>query len=229
MAVLREAFDDEDQRPIIIFQTDGEEAELLKDPIVVLAVPPGLSSDMNKTAQLHIERLKAFQKKNPREFSLNDVYKAAEQSRATIYTVAPEPRFLGLSDEDTLRATKAYLATDDYLGLPGGRPGPDRWKRLPESALRFEAQHKITTQSALAVLSTVTGGWIEFLERASQADEIYSRIFSDMDQRYIVGYYPTNKTRDGKRRKINIAVRDHPEYVVMGRKGYYATTTDQVQ
>jgi len=40
MAVLREAFDDEDQRPIIIFQTDGEEAELLKDPIVCLPCLP---------------------------------------------------------------------------------------------------------------------------------------------------------------------------------------------
>ena len=77
-------------------------------------------------------------------------------------------------------------------------------------------------QSALAEVASLTGGWTEFLEKASQADEIYSRIFSDINQRYIVGYYPTNKEFDGKRRKIKIEVRGHPDYQISGRKSYYA-------
>ena len=40
MATLKEAFDDEDQRPIIIFQTDGDEAEYLRNSIIV----PSLTS-----------------------------------------------------------------------------------------------------------------------------------------------------------------------------------------
>ena len=227
MAVLREAFDDEDQRPIIIFQTDGDEAYLLRDPIVVPTMPPGVSGTMRKTVESNLKHFRQFQKKNQRDFSLNDVYKTAEQTRATIYTVVPGFRLLGLSDEESLAGVKEYFATTDYLGLPGGRPARDRWTRVPEATLRFAAQERIKTQSALAVLSTVTGGWIEFLNRPSQADEIYSRILTDINKRYIVGYYPTNKEHDGKRRKISITVRDHPEYIVMGRKAYYAPDPNQ--
>jgi hypothetical protein len=61
----------------------------------------------------------------------------------------------------------------------------------------------------------------------SQASEIYARIFSDINRRYVVGYYPTNKQHDGKRRKINIEVKGHPEYLVMGRKSYYAPSAEQ--
>jgi hypothetical protein len=68
----------------------------------------------------------------------------------------------------------------------------------------------------------VSGGWADFLEVPAQADAIYSRIFSDINQRYIVGYYPTNKERDGKRRKIEFKVKGHPEYQVYGRLSYFA-------
>jgi len=77
-------------------------------------------------------------------------------------------------------------------------------------------------QTALAGVAPLTGGWTEFLEVPEQADAIYSRIFSDINQRYIVGYYPTNKERDGKRRKIEFVVKGHPEYQVYGRRSYFA-------
>jgi hypothetical protein len=38
----------------------------------------------------------------------------------------------------------------------------------------------------------------------------------------VIGYYPTNRARDGRRRKISIEVRDHPEYTVWGQKAYFA-------
>ena len=62
----------------------------------------------------------------------------------------------------------------------------------------------------------------EFLETPDQADQIYARIFSDINQRYIVGYYPTNKERDGKRRKIDFKVKGHPDYQIFGRRSYVA-------
>ena len=59
-------------------------------------------------------------------------------------------------------------------------------------------------------------------EQPSQADEIYTRILTDIDRRYVIGYYPTNRARDGKRRKVQIEIRNHPEYVVWGQKTYFA-------
>jgi hypothetical protein len=77
-------------------------------------------------------------------------------------------------------------------------------------------------QLALSELAKYTGGWTDFLERPDQAGEIYARILDDINKRYIIGYYPTNRTRDGKRRKVSIEVLRHPEYTVWGRKTYYA-------
>ena len=234
MAVLKEAFDNEDQRPIIIFQTDGQEAYILRDPVVIGSVQPGLPSDMKAEAERYLKRHTKFQQKNRREFSLNDVYKAAEKSRATIYTLVPGYRLLGLSDAEMISRIRDYhLRGISYLGVPWDRAHPanrrnqDRLNQMPDEALRFEAEQMLKQQAPLAVLSTITGGWTQFFDQPSQVDEMYSHIFSDINHRYLVGYYPTNKEHDGKRRKINIEVRGHPEYVVMGRKTYYAPGPDQ--
>ena len=202
MATLREMFDYEDQRPVIIFQTDGDELRLLQPPDSAL-------------------------KNIARSFSINDVYKTVEKSGVTIYTVIPGLKLLGLSEaeqnEQTRRGSEQRVATRT------GRP-----RQLPESLRErlseIVAEQKrivVAQQSALAVVSTISGGWASFLEDPSQANEIYSRIFSDINRRYIVGYYPTNKEHDGKRRKLDVTVRDHPDYIVMGRKAYYAPGPDQ--
>jgi hypothetical protein len=43
-----------------------------------------------------------------------------------------------------------------------------------------------------------------------------------IENRYVVGYYPKNEARDGTRRSVKIEVKGHPEYVVLGRKTYFA-------
>jgi hypothetical protein len=48
-----------------------------------------------------------------------------------------------------------------------------------------------------------------------------------MGRRYVVGYYPGNKQRDGKRHKISITVRDYADYTIMSRKAYYAPAPEQ--
>ncbi len=229
MATLKEAFDAEDQRPIIIFQTDGDELGLLRNPIFSPAVPPNLPPDLRLTAQKFVESTQRYVSANRREFSLDDVYRAAEKSRATIYTVIPGFRLIGLSPEEQINQMK--IASERRAQTWGGKAAiernADRWARTPPEALRYEVGVELKGQQALAVLATMTGGWTEFLEEPSQADENYSRIFSDINRRYIVGYYPTNKEHDGKRRKVNVEVRGHSEYIVMGRKSYYAPEAEQ--
>jgi len=227
MAVLKEAFDDEDVRPIIIFQTDGHEALILRNPITISPIPPGLSPHWNAEMQNQQKRFQKYQLRNPRDFSLDDVFKAAERSRATIYTVVPGFRLVGLPAEEQLAQYRAYYERAMSTSFWSSARHREQLGRFPDEAVRWEAAVWMKVQSALAVLSTITGGWIEFFDEPSQAAEIYSRIFSDINRRYLVGYYPTNKEHDGKRRKISIEVRDHPEYVVIGRKAYYAPGPDQ--
>jgi len=226
MAVLKEAFDEEDVRPIIIFQTDGWEALILQNPITIAPIPPGLPPELDAEMRNSKKRFHEYQLRNPRDFSLNDVYKAAETSRATIYTVVPGFRLIGLPAEAQLTQMRSYLERALSSPMLSARHR-EHLIRYPDEAVRWEAEDRVKVQSALAVLSTVTGGWIEFFDQPSQADGIYSRIFSDINRRYLVGYYPTNKDHDGKRRKISIEVRNHPEYLVIGRKAYYAPGPDQ--
>jgi VWFA-related protein len=229
MAVLKEAFDDEDERPIIIMQTDGGEAFILRNPTVTPFIPPDLLPDWKNKEETYLKHFQEYQRRNPREFSLDDVYKAAATSRATIYTVVPGFRLIGLSPEEQLAQTRAYLMREfAYLGNgPFRNKLVKRLERMPVEDLRLEALKRAKLQSALAVLSTVTGGWINFFDQPSQAADIYSRVLSDINRRYIIGYYPTNKEHDGKRRKVSIEVRGHPEYMLIGRKGYYALDPDQ--
>jgi hypothetical protein len=63
--------------------------------------------------------------------------------------------------------------------------------------------------------------------RAAEVADIYERIFSDVNRRYVIGFYPANKAHDGGRRRVSIEVRGHPEYTVWGRKSYYAPGPDR--
>jgi len=231
MATLNEAFDDEDQRPIVVFQTDGDEAYRLRNPIVLPALPPDVAPEISAKAEQglrdQLEELERLRK----SFSLEDLYRTAEKSRATIYTVIPGFRYMGLTPEQQVaqfQVEEEARAAQLVSQLPAERRKAIqkfigvRKKMMTPANMLFYSERNAKIQSALAMVATLTGGWTDFLEKPSQADEIYSRIFSDINQRYIVGYYPTNKEFDGKRRKIRIEVRGHPDYQISGRKSYYA-------
>ncbi len=234
MASLKEAFDDEDVRPIVIFQTDGDEVSELRGSdrnqyVLPLPIPPNL----NKEQQEQLEKVRQEQAKNIREFSLEDVYRAAEDSRATIYTVIPGFRFVGLPPDEQVKQFKASFeqafATWSTQSPRSGR-APGTGNGLPRGMQTPAVLERVTriarVQRALSQVSTVTGGLTAFLERPEEADAIYTRILADINQRYVIGYYPKNKDHDGKRRRVKVEVRGHPEYLILGRKAYYAPGPD---
>jgi VWFA-related protein len=204
MAALRELMDGQ-QRPIVIFQTDGNERAFLR-PLGADA-PPGARA-------------------NAREFGIVDVVTAAEKARATIYTVIPGRRLIGLPPDVQVERAKTAFAEQmlaiDQRGVWFSGHIQGKFKNgVPAEVFNGYITGVLKDQAALEGLSKLTGGWPEFLEEPSQAGQIYSRILSDMNQRYVLGYQPANKEPDGKRRKVSIEVRDHPEYVIRGRKWYY--------
>jgi len=231
MATLNEAFDEEDVRPIIIFQTDGDEALFLRNPSVVMTPPVGLQGDALEKAQQSFQFHQKELLKNVTEFSLEDLYRAVERTRATIYTVIPGPKLVGLPIEEQAKKIRAdrqaaqakilETVTSDGRRKVQERIARDE-KNFTEEYDRWRAELQYKQQSALVPVAVITGGWTEFLETPTQAEQIYARIFSDINQRYIVGYYPTNKERDGKRRKIDFEVKGHPEYQIFGRRSYFA-------
>jgi len=231
MATLMEAFTAEDERPIIVFQTDGDEAFYLRNPIVVPSLPPNLPPEIKLEAQMEVEARKKLQHDGLTEFSLDDVYRAVEKSRATIYTVVPGFKLIGLSKEaqvarvkedDETRIASAMALVGPKVREAFKKREEERQKKLTPEILQYRAEESVKIQAALAEVATISGGWTEFLEDPTQAQAIYSKIFADISQRYIIGYYPTNKEHDGKRRSIGFEVKGHPEYSIIGRKYYYA-------
>ena len=232
MATLKEAFDDEDQNPVIVFQTDGDEIEYLRNSIIVHEVPPGLPPELQREVQEQIEQKKRLQRSLMTEFSLDDVYRAVEKSRATIYSIVPRTRLLGLSEDEQIRRLTAEdeRVMETWSATASSSKSKEiiqsryeeRQKKLTKEIWEARLDQELKVQQALVELARLSGGWSEFLETKSQTTEIYNRIVQDLNQRYIIGYYPTNKAHDGKKRGISITVKGHPDYVITSRKSYYA-------
>jgi VWFA-related protein len=232
MATLNEAFDDEDQSPVIVFQTDGDEIEYLRNSLIVHEVPPGLSPELRAEVQEEIEYKKKLQQELVTEFSLDDVYRAVEKSRVTIYTIIPRTRLIGFTEDEQIRrltaedervvATWTAAASSAKLKSVLQARQEQRQKKLTKEIWLARLDQELKVQNALVDLAKLSGGWAEFLETKSQAAETYNRIVKDLNQRYIIGYYPTNKDHDGKRRRISITVKGHPDYVITSRTSYYA-------
>lgn len=212
LATLRELIDADRKRPIIIFQTDGDEAP-------------------------------RWEQQRPVGYDLNTVYSEVEKSRVKIYTVIPNIRLIDVPEEEIARrlelmTERQKLARSKYkdmwYGMDRLPPKPSTNSnsnsnfsiKIPDALrqryLEMAKNNLIKGQTAAARVADLTGGWTSFLESQEQVSEIYRRILEDINHRYIVSYYPTNKAFDGKLRKVRIEVRGHPEYVVEGRTSYFA-------
>lgn len=204
MATVNELFGSEDARPIVIFQTDGDQLVYLD-------------------AAARNPSLEPYD--GGRKFTFEDLLTAAERARVTVYSIIPGVAFNGLSREQMLDHAKldwsnrqnANAELSRLSNLPAIKVKPPSDEFLISSAQNWNKLHL-----AVVRVAKVTGGWADYLEKPEQADNLYARILNDINQRYVVGYYPKNRTRDGKRRSISIEVRGHPEYSVIGRKTYLA-------
>lgn len=202
MATLKE-LTAEEERPIIIQQTDGDETMNLKG---------SAGSAINR-----------------RHFSLEDLHQAAERSGAIVYTVIPGPQLFGLSGDEQLSNAKWVLQMERaaFLGRAAKRPigtgGHTVVGRsgMDQKALERFISYRVHQHTTLAGISALTGGWTVHLETPAQAANIYSLIFSTIEQRYILGYYPTGNPLEVKPQDVAIRIRNHPEYQILKRKTHY--------
>lgn len=209
---LRKLSSEQSMRPIIIFQTDGDELALLR-PVAGYPPPHPMGP------------------RSARTFSILDIFATALRSETTIYTVIPGIRLIGLSQSQQLERARVELNIRNSA-LEELRPDLFRMRRDLRSKDWSDEDWQemvagtLWTQKALATLAELSGGWTEFLEQPDQSADIYARILSDINGRYIIGYQPTNMAHDGKLRRVMVQVRGHPEYRVWGRTSYYAHDSD---
>jgi len=80
-------------------------------------------------------------------------------------------------------------------------------------------QAYLTADSYLKALADKSGGRLVRADTLGSLPDAFARIAAELRTQYAIGYYPTNKERDGKFRKIkvssarkNVAVRARPGY-----------------
>jgi VWFA-related protein len=71
-----------------------------------------------------------------------------------------------------------------------------------------------------------TGGRLFQVDRKNTLEKTFEQIQQEMRTQYLVGYTPSNGTKDGSYRKVDLRVHDK-ELKVQVRKGYYALPNQQ--
>lgn len=210
LAALNEMFNEEDRQRIVIFQGGGVHVIWLK-PDKDAPYPVSYST-------LDRSGLRYTREKYLPKYGFSEVREAIERSRATIYSVIPGIRFLGLSKEEQLaRAKLSLVETNRFYKW-------DKEGDLPEIVRYYqyaEAERKTAGQAAMFKVAQLSGGFADFIEKPEDAGNVYANVFTVIENRYVIGYYPTDRKRDGRRREVRIQVRNHPEYIVTGRKTYF--------
>jgi VWFA-related protein len=80
-------------------------------------------------------------------------------------------------------------------------------------------------EGALKKISDETGGHVFTVSGKHPLSEVFKEIQEELRNQYSIGYTPTNATRDGSFRHIEIKT-DNSDYHVQARAGYYATKND---
>jgi VWFA-related protein len=73
----------------------------------------------------------------------------------------------------------------------------------------------------LRKMSDETGGHVYKVDRKHPLDEVFKELQEEMRSQYAIGYTPTNDTKDGSYRKLDIKL-SNKDFKVQARKGYYA-------
>ena len=120
-----------------------------------------------------------------------------------------------------------YPRSDRMPGptVPNGRPtdlpqpGPGGRPQVDDGIAAMLDQAYLTADSYLIALADKSGGRLVRADTLASLPDAFAKIAAELRTQYAIGYYPTNKERDGKFRKIKIgstrkgiALRARPGY-----------------
>ncbi len=100
-------------------------------------------------------------------------------------------------------------------------PPPGRGPRFPTGVGVGRSDAEFDQGRAyLQQLADVTGGTLYVSEGLTNLGDAFQKIAAELSSQYSLAYSPTNKTRDGKFRRIRI-VTNVPNVIVRAKHGYY--------
>jgi VWFA-related protein len=97
-----------------------------------------------------------------------------------------------------------YLDTEENYGNP------------------FVKQQYENARRTLNLLAQESGGSYYEARKLSDLNGVYEQVINDLGKVYSLGYKPTNPTRDGSWRPVQVSIINHPDLIARTRPGYYA-------
>lgn len=193
-AAVNERIQRNGTRNIVIFQTDGDELATLRSKINW-----GSSS-----------------------FGIDNIVSAAERKGVTIYSVFTGSRYGGISKREQMDRMRSEL-TAQIASFPTSviRSDPSKPVKISTDYLKARVERLIIEEAAVASVAERSGGIAQSLESPDQAAEVYDRILSDIGRRYLVGYYPPERTEGKSReREVRITLRNKGNHRIVGGRTY---------
>lgn len=74
----------------------------------------------------------------------------------------------------------------------------------------------------LNTLARESGNIVYRANKVKDLQGVYAQVIHDLSTVYSIGYRPSNQTRDGMWRPVEVRIPDHPELVVRAKRGYYS-------
>jgi Ca-activated chloride channel homolog len=119
----------------------------------------------------------------------------------------------------TVSEVKEFLKESD---APLYSVGIENWNSHP--SMRPEERDPRIARFVLKELSDVSGGRAFFTTSVADLNDICTRIATELQSQYVLGYISTNTNKDGKWRKISLKVepaKNSPHLHVRAKGGYY--------
>ena len=170
----------------------------------IIFISEGLDYDLNDAFVTGHPEVFEFRGANLMLGETWDTISAATRSNISIYAIDPR----GLS---TMGAEDIEMASMPQPGL-----------HLGLESLNSELS---ASQTMLRQLAEATGGFAAV--NSNEVQKAFDRIVEENSSYYVIGYYPTNDRRDGRKRSINVKIVGHPELQINYRKAYTAPRGDE--
>ena len=105
--------------------------------------------------------------------------------------------------------------------LQSDPPATQRFNGLRIGDLRESLRVLDASERNLTTLTTATGGRLFKPQSFAALDQIYAEVAEELSHQYALYYMPTDKTRDGKFRRVQVKTND-PALRLTSRIGYFA-------
>lgn len=120
---------------------------------------------------------------------------------------------------DAVEAVRRAEVSAYAIGIELEEDADSLWRRDP--LWRRLGGGEPSALDALRRITDGTGGWTYSVGAAKRCKDVCQRVADEVRNQYVLGYYPTNRRRDGTWRAIAVEV-TRPGVTLATREGYYA-------